>query len=378
VETVVVVGASLAGHSTVAALREQGHDGRIIVLGAEEVAAYDRPPLSKGFLTGRVHAEHLLLDELEADWRLGQAATGLDLDTRTVRLADGTSVAGDLVVVATGARARTLGPPMPGVHTLRSLGDAAALRADLERGGRLVVVGGGFIGCEVAATARGLGLDVVLVEAGPGPLAAPLGTEVSTAVRALHTQHGVVVRCGVGVAGLRGADRVEAVRLADGTELVCDTVVVALGSVANVEWLADSGLDVSAGVRCDERGLAAPGVFAVGDCSAWFDPVLARHQRVEHWTDAFERARVVAATALGSRPHPVGAPYFWSDQYDVRLQFAGRRTPDAALRLEDGDGLLGVWWRDEEPVAVIGLNRPRDVARWRRRLVQPAPTGALA
>lgn len=379
-----MVGASLAGHAAVSALREHGYAGEVVVVGAEPHPPYDRPPLSKGYLAGKVTHEQLSLDAdldaLSAQWLLGTPAAGLDVAGRRVRLADGTVIGGDLVVIATGARARTvtelLGVPAPaGVHHLRTADDATALGADLAGGGRLVVIGGGFIGCEVAATARLLGLDVTILEAGPLPLVGPLGVEVATAIAAMHERRGVRIRCGVGVTGLSGADRVESVQLADGSEVGCDHVVAALGSAPEVAWLADSGLEVDGGVRCDEAGVAAPGVLAVGDCAAWWDPALGRHLRVEHWTDAFDRARFAVSRFLDpeadQRPRPPA--YFWSDQYDVRIQLAGRRTPESVATIEDGstDGedLLVVWRAAEQPTAVLGMNRARDVGRWRRRLV---------
>jgi NADPH-dependent 2,4-dienoyl-CoA reductase/sulfur reductase-like enzyme len=233
-----------------------------------------------------------------------------------VRLDDGTAVAADGIVVATGARARTWpgAADLAGVHVLRTVEDAVALRAELRPGARLVVIGAGFIGAEVASTAIKLGLDVTVVEAAPTPLAGPLGERLGAVVARLHQAHGTRLLCGVGVAGLSGTDRVTAVRLADGRELRADVVVVGIGATPNVEWLQDSPLHVLGGVVCDEGGATSiPNVVAVGDCAAWHEPSVCRRHRVEHWTGALERPAIAVATLLaGGRRHgtPAKPPVF--------------------------------------------------------------------
>jgi NADPH-dependent 2,4-dienoyl-CoA reductase/sulfur reductase-like enzyme len=405
-DSVVIVGASLAGHASARALRQQGFDGRLTLIGDEGERPYDRPPLSKEFLAGTLDEEHLSLEapqeSLDAEWVLGVAAVGLDPATRTVTLADGRTLAGSAVIIATGSQARTLAAaastsspaapapssspaPPAGVHTLRTLADARRLKADLLPGARLVVVGAGFIGAEVAATARGLGLEVTVVEAAATPLARQLGVELGRAVAGLHAAHGVRLQCGIGVSGLVGTDRVEGVGLADGTVVPADVVLVGIGAGPAVEWLRTSGLDLTHGVVCDVRGATnAPGVWAVGDCSAWFDPAVGGPYRVEHWTDSRERpAHLVKALLAGTLTGghdapPLRAPYFWSDQYGVRIQYAGHRRDDDELVVEQGSvegaDLLATWRRDGVVVAVLGLNQTRAFMRIRKALARAPET----
>jgi NADPH-dependent 2,4-dienoyl-CoA reductase/sulfur reductase-like enzyme len=268
---------------------------------------------------------------------------------------------------------------LAGVHVLRTLDDALGLRVDLVPGSRLVVIGAGFIGAEVASTARALGLEVAVVEAMTTPLAGPLGAEMGAVVSGLHDDHGVRLLCGTGVSRLVGRDRVEAVELADGTVLPADVVVVGIGAAPNIEWLTGSGLALGNGVECDSEGRTnIPGVIAVGDCASWHDPRLGRAHRVEHWTGALERP----ATAVSSLLHgPAGepdltkttsTPYFWSDQYDVRIQFAGHAAGADSVTVEGGSvehrSLLAIYRRGEVPVAVLAMNQPRLFGRWRRQL----------
>ncbi|AXK36344.1 NAD(P)/FAD-dependent oxidoreductase [Streptomyces armeniacus] len=388
--SVAVVGASLAGLAAARALRAQGYDGGITLIGDEPRAPYDRPPLSKDFLLSRTSTEELALttdddESLAVDWRLGTTATALDPYERRITLSDGGEVRADGVVIATGARARTLpgaGAPgaggMSGVHTLRTLDDALALRESLRSGGPLVVIGAGFIGSEVASTALAAGLDVTVVEALPVPLAGPLGAGMGAVCAGLHTDHGVPVLCGVPVRELLGGARVEGVRLADGTVLPAATVLVGIGAEPNTDWLADSGLDIRDGVRTDARGATAvPHVVAAGDCAASYQPGPARHVRTEHWTDALRQPET-AVRALLAGPD-AGAdtacgplPYFWSEQYGVRIQFAGARRDGDSVRIESGDpedrSFLAVYERDGRPTAVLGMDQPKQFTRWRRRL----------
>jgi NADPH-dependent 2,4-dienoyl-CoA reductase/sulfur reductase-like enzyme len=386
--SVVVIGASLAGHATARALRRQGFDGRITVVGDETERPYDRPPLSKEFLAGRATEDDLALEtpseDLHAEWLLGSPAVALDVASRTVTLADDDRVSGDAVVIATGSRARAMPGSPAGVHTLRTMADARALRAELRPGARLVVIGAGFIGAEVASTASALGLDVTVLEAAPSPLAGPLGVEIGGAVAALHERNGVLLRCGIPVAELTGSDRVTGVRLADGTFVPADLVVAGIGAVPAVDWLAKSGLDISAGLVCSATGrTGAPGIYGVGDCSAWFDPLRGYAVRVEHWTDSRDRPVALVADLLGAEvAAPMRAPYFWSDQYGVRIQFAGRRSAGAGPGDEEveieagsaaGSDLLAVYRQHGEPVAVLGMNQPKLFIRWRKALSAPQP-----
>ncbi|WP_244930333.1 FAD-dependent oxidoreductase [Nocardioides sp. W7] len=382
---IVVVGASLAGLATAGALRSAGFDGDVTMVGDEPHRPYDRPPLSKGFLAGTVSEADLSLetDDLGLDWRLGVRAVALDPGTRTVTLASGERLAGDAVVIATGSHARRLpDPPLAGVHTLRTLDDALALRSELLPGARLVLVGAGFVGAEIASTARALGVDVTLVEAAAAPLAGPLGVEVGALVARLHHAHGVPLLTGTPVDGLVGSDRVEGVRLTDGRLVPADVVVVGVGSVAATDWLDRSGLPLDAGgVACDPVGrTAAPDVYAVGDVAAWHDPAYAGRRRIEHWTDSLQRPRrtVDALLGTGSVDEPLPPPYFWSEQYGVQVQYAGRRLGDETVSIEAGDpascDVLAVYRRAETPVAVLGMNQPRLFGRLRRQLAStPVP-----
>lgn len=377
-----MVGASLAGLSAARSLRKRGYDGRLVVIGDELHRPYDRPPLSKEFLAGTLGEADLVLEtdgeDLQAEWLLGIRATGLDRSERAVRLADGREVRADGVVIATGAAARMLpgAEGLAGVHTLRTLDDARALRDELARGGRLVVIGGGFIGAEVASTAHALGLDVTVVEVAPTPLAGPLGETMGGIVSALHADHGVRLLCGVGVKGLSGERRVDAVLLEDGRSIPADIVVVGVGARPCVDWLEGSGVELDNGVKCGADGRTSlAGVVAVGDCANWYDPRAGAHHRVEHWTGARERPDAAVTTLLAGgvvEPGVPRPPYFWSDQYGVKIQFAGHAAGADSVTVEEGApgdrNVLAVYRRAGHPVAVLGMNQPRLFMRWRKQL----------
>jgi NADPH-dependent 2,4-dienoyl-CoA reductase/sulfur reductase-like enzyme len=380
--SVTVVGASLAGLSAARALRAAGFDGQVTVVGDEVHRPYDRPPLSKELLSGRMTPADLALEAedeaLDLDWRLGVRATALRPADRTLELADGAVLRSDGLVLATGARARTLPGTagIRGVHTLRTLDDALALAEELRPGRSLVVVGAGFIGAEVASTASQLGLEVTVLEAQEVPLAGPLGDQMGRVVAGLHQINGVKLLCGVAIHAVHArTNGVESVELVDGRVLPADVVVVGVGAEPNVEWLEGSGVELANGVRCDSRGATSlPGVVAVGDCASWYDPLSGRHRRVEHWTGALERPAAAVATLLG-RGATVGAPrppYFWSDQYGSRIQFAGAADLADAVTVEDGSlderSFLAVYRRAGDPVAVLGVDRVRPFTRWRRQL----------
>ncbi|MFG2776244.1 NAD(P)/FAD-dependent oxidoreductase [Streptomyces prunicolor] len=382
--TVAVVGASLAGLSAARSLRKQGYDGRLVVIGDEPHRPYDRPPLSKEFLAGTLAEADLLLEmddeDLRAEWLLGTRAVGLQVDgvERVLLLDDGREVRADGVVVATGAAARNLPGTdgLAGVHTLRTLDDARALRDELALGGRLVVIGGGFIGAEVASTAYALGLDVTVIEAAPTPLAGPLGETMGGIVSALHEAHGVRLLCGVGVKGLSGEARVDAVLLEDGRTVPADMVVVGVGARPCVEWLEGSGVELDNGVKCGADGRTSlAGVVAVGDCANWYDPQAGSHRRVEHWTGARERPDAAVAALLSWGAVEAGAPrppYFWSDQYGVKIQFAGHAAGADSVTVEEGApgdrSFLAVYRCAGQPVAVLAMNQPRLFMRWRKQL----------
>ncbi|MGH3437787.1 MAG: NAD(P)/FAD-dependent oxidoreductase [Sciscionella sp.] len=389
--TVTVVGASLAGLSAARALREQGYEGRILVVGDEWHHPYDRPPLSKEFLAATVSSADLALrtpddDALDVRWMLGRSAVQLDTSGTAVVLDSGQRLVSDGVVIATGARPRKLpGPRMRGVHTLRTVEDAVALRSALSPGARLVVIGAGFIGAEVAATASALGVEVTIVEALSAPLAGPLGTDMGAVCASLHAEHGVKLITSAGNARLAGAGRVTAVRFGDGRELPADVVVVGIGAVPATDWLAYSGLTVDGGVLTDSRcATTIPGVVAVGDCAISRHPGTGELRRVEHWTNALQRPTVAVATLLGrDYQPPVSArvPYFWSDQYGVRIQFAGYYRPGDHVEVVDGDTtarrFVAVYRRAGTPSAVLAMNDSKPFNRWRRELATQAGAATL-
>jgi 3-phenylpropionate/trans-cinnamate dioxygenase ferredoxin reductase subunit len=384
--TVIVLGASLAGLHAAEALRNQGFDGRLVLVGDEAHRPYDRPPLSKDFLVGAAGREDIRLrspeheHRLAAEWLLGRRAVALDTRERAVHLSDGTRLTGDGIVIATGARPRMLRGPaqLRCVHTLRTLDDAIAVRAGLAAAGHVAIVGAGFIGSEVAASARKLGRHVTLIEADRIPMRRQLGPDMGKLCAGLHRDHGVDVQLGVGVDRLLGIGRVTGLRLTDGRELPADIIVLAIGVEPEVGWLAGSGIAVGNGVVTDAGcATSVPRVVAVGDVANHHNPFTGGRLRVEHWTNAIEQAVTAARTLLTgvSAPGPAKPPYFWSDQYDVRIQFAGHTEEGDEAVVVDGDpdrrSFTAIYRRGAADVAVFAMNQPKQFTRLRRTL-QPA------
>jgi NADPH-dependent 2,4-dienoyl-CoA reductase/sulfur reductase-like enzyme len=372
--TVAVVGAGLAGVRTCEALRARGYDDRIVLIGEEKHPPYSRPPLSKEVLRGdkdesvatlRTEAE---LEALAVDVRLGVRATGLRVAEHEVELDEGPPVSYDDVVLATGAHPRTLpGVRLDGVHVLRTLDDCLALRDALVEGTRVVVVGAGFIGLEVAASARSRGALVTVVDMLPAPLDRVLDPALGEAIRRLHATNGVEIHCGVGVAQVTGDPQVESVLLTDGTTLPADMVVVGIGVVPATGWLESSDLTLDDGVVCDASLRAAPGVWVVGDLCRWTSPRLGRTVRVEHWTNATEQPDHVARAICGDPTDFDPVPYFWSDQYDAKLQclgFAGSGDEIAVVRGSLDEPKWVALVRSGELLGgVVGLRSPGQVMK---------------
>lgn len=378
---IVIVGASLAGLRAAESLRRQGFAGRLTLVGDEVHAPYDRPPLSKGFTGGTVERERIVLRQsagLDARWLLGRRAVGLDAERHEVRLNDGETVGYDELVVATGATPRRLGGmpgSAPGLHVLRTLDDALALRADLRPDARVLIVGGGFIGAELASTCRDLGLDVTVVTPLPMMVAALGRLSESAAKRA--RRHGVKLIEGVAVSGVDVDGRVRGVRLDDGGSIAADVVVVAVGVVPCTRWLAGSGAELDDGVVCDET-LAVKGVadvVAAGDVARWPHPAMEGGLlRLEHWTNAAEQAAAAATRLLNDsarRFAPV--PSFWSDQFGVRLQGVGLPgLADEAVLVEgdaSGDRFVAEFRRAGELVGAVCAGSVKALLPYRRRLV---------
>jgi NADPH-dependent 2,4-dienoyl-CoA reductase/sulfur reductase-like enzyme len=397
--TVLVAGASLAGLRAVQGLRDGGFRGRVVMVGDEQHLPYDRPPLSKQVLAGTwppqriVLADRELLDSLGVELQLGQRATALDAEARRLTVEDGRVLEADGIVIATGARPRWLPGTdgRPGVHVVRTLDDCRSLRDQIDAVGpgcRVVVVGAGFIGSEVAATCSSLGCRVTVLEALPTPLASALGELIGAACGALHARHGVALRTGVGVEAIhpaprRGGEALDAgsgaagrVALGDATSLPADVVVIGIGVVPNVEWLAGSGVAVADGVVCDEALFAADGVVAAGDLARWTwrHDGSERSVRIEHWEVAAQMGGAAARGLLAGRAaaepfDPV--PYFWSDQYGLRIQMLGRPEPtddvavvDGRLDAEDGK-FVAIYGRAGRLTAALAVSRPRQLMAFR-------------
>jgi 3-phenylpropionate/trans-cinnamate dioxygenase ferredoxin reductase subunit len=383
---IVIVGGGLAAARTAEQLRRSEFTGRITIVSDEAHLPYDRPPLSKEVLRKEVDDVALkpreFYDEKNIILRLGAAATGLDATAQTVTLADGTVLGYDELVIATGLVPRRIPafPDLEGVRVLRSFDESVALREHATEAQHAVVIGAGFIGCEVAASLRSLGVDVVLVEPQPTPLAAVLGEQIGQLVARLHRDEGVDVRTGVGVAELRGDTHVEQVVLSDGTELTADLVVVGIGSRPATEWLEGSGIEVDNGVLCDEAGrTSVANVWALGDVASWRDAT--GHQaRVEHWSNVADQARVVVPAMLGQDVAPVVVvPYFWSDQYDVKIQCLGEPEATDIVHLVEDDGrkFLAYYERDGVVVGVVGGGMPGKVMKARGKIAAATPIAEM-
>lgn len=379
---IVIVGGGLAAARTAEQLRRAGYSGRLTIVSDEVHLPYDRPPLSKEVLRAEVDEVALkpreFYEEKDITLRLGSAATGLDAVAQTVTLADGTVLGYDELVIATGLVPRRIPafPDLEGIRVLRSFDEGMALRTHAAAAKRAVVIGAGFIGCEVAASLRGLGVEVVLVEPQPTPLASVLGERIGQLVTRLHREEGVDVRTGLGVAQVRGEGHVDTVLLTDGTELPADLVVVGIGSRPATEWLDGSGVEVDNGVVCDEAGrTSAPNVWALGDVASWRDST--GHQaRVEHWSNVADQARVVVPALLGNDvPAGVVVPYFWSDQYDVKIQCLGEPHATDIVHLveDDGHNFLAYYERAGVLVGVVGGGRPGEVMKFRAKIAAGVP-----
>lgn len=386
-EHVLVVGAGLAGLRTVQGLRRAGYEGRISLVGSEVHLPYDRPPLSKQYLSGdwdRTRIElssRAELDELGVRTHLGRTAVALR--PGEVELDDGSTLHADAVVLAVGVTSRLLAGQPASAHVLRSVDESDALREALTSASSLLVVGAGFVGAEVASGAVERGLAVTVVETAPVPMERLLGTRAGALVGRLMTDAGIDLRTGVSVTSLTASGA----ELSDGSSVHADEIVVGIGGRLDLDWLASTGLDLAGGIPCDEHGRVEglDGVWAVGDAAAWTDPRSGDRPRFEHWTSAAEQAAVVAADIAGGDPPPAAVPFFWSDQFGLKIQLLGRPDRADALLPLHGDGLDGGpvkgtvlgYLHGERLVAVAGFGAARLVARYRRLLGEDPDRAAV-
>ena len=384
-DQIVVVGASLAGQRAARALRDAGYSGRLTMVGDERHSPYNRPPLSKAVLRGEAGLAELTLERdlqgLDADWILGEAATRLDAADGTISLENGASIRFDAALIATGVSARKLDMPgaeLAGIHYLRTFDDAERLREALKTTTSLLVIGAGFIGCEVAASAVQMGLSVTVVDPAARPMERVLGSEIGLAAQTLHEQHGVRFLMGRAVVSFEGTEVVTSALLTTGERIYADAVVVGIGSVPNTKWLAGSGIECANGVLCDETCLV-PGtqgrIAAAGDVANWPHAAYGgRRMRIEHWSNAAEQGEAAALALLD----PAGAQPFaptlsmWSDQYGKKIQAIGAPWIGDHIRIEEGslnthkftaEGYLG-----QQFVGAVLFDMPSRGAKYRNRL----------
>ena len=387
---VVIVGAGLAGLRTAEELRKANFEGTIVLVGSEPHLPYDRPPLSKDVMRGERDDTTLkpreFFDDKQIELWLGTAVESVDTAAKSITLTDGTQIGYDDLIVATGLRPRRIpGLPESGVHVLRSVEDSLSLRSDLEPGKRALVVGAGFIGCELAASFRARGVDVLLVEPQPTPLAGVLGEQVGRLIARMHRDEGVDLRCGTGLESVVTDETgtVTGAILTDGTEVKVDIAVIGVGSVPVTEWLAGSGVELAepgagGGVLADGVGRTnVAGVWAVGDVAAWRSG--ADNKRVEHWSNAGDQAKLLAKALTGADAGSAAVPYFWSDQYDIKIQALGKpgATDTVHVIEDDGRKFLAYYSRDGVLTGVVGGGLPAKVMKTRAQVAACAPIAEL-
>ncbi|NKF24021.1 NAD(P)/FAD-dependent oxidoreductase [Solimonas marina] len=370
---VLIIGAGQAGGEVASSLRQQGFEGSITLLGDEAYLPYRRPPLSKTFLSGEATLESLLIktqavyEKNRIDCQLGIGVETLDRAAHEVRLYDGTSIAYGKLVLATGGRPRRLSLPgadHPNVHYVRTIDDILRLKAQFTEGKRLAIIGGGYIGLEAAAVGIKKGLNVTVIEAMPRVLARVAAPEVSTFYERVHRARGVDVRTGVGVHALEGDALVDAVVLADGTRIATDVVIVGIGLIPNTELAESSGLEISNGIVVDlQTRTSDPDIYAVGDCTQHRNAFYDNSMRLESVPNAMEQARVAAAAILGKPAEYSAVPWFWSDQYDLKLQMVGlsQGYDQLAVRGDmNGESFAVFYLRDGVVISADAVNRPQE------------------
>lgn len=380
---IVVVGASLAAVHAIEGLRERGYEHGITLVGAEPHLPYTRPPLSKESLAGTQDYESLRLhpqewyDEHGVRLLLGSPVTGLDTRARELVTQAGATVEYDGLVIATGSAARSL--TLPGastpVTTLRTLDDSRGLGSHLAAGQHLVIIGAGFVGLEVAATARQLGLEVTVVEVERAPLTRVFGETVGSWFRGLHERHGVRIRCGSHLESVEPTAEGTTLQFRDGERVHGDYVIAGVGACPSVEWLRGSDVEVANGVVCrPDLRTSVPGVVAAGDVAHWRNPLFGEEMRVEHWTNAVEQGRHSAGTLLGDRTPFEAVPYFWTDQFDAKARFVGCAHPDDDLVIEraDATSLVALYGRAGVLRGAVCVGSPRLLAHYREAIAQRA------
>ena len=385
---IVIVGASVAGLTTAETLRAEGFAGSITLIGDEVHAPYGRPPLSKHVLTGEWTPDQATLSDpvelaaLDLKLMQGTRATSLDVDGHTVTVGE-ESVPYDTLVIATGVTARRMAGTrdLAGVHSLRTLDDVVALRDELDSARRVVVVGAGVLGSEIAAATRKRGLEVTLVSRSSELSLGQVGRQLSPLITQLHRDNGVDLRLGVDVTEVVGDGRVSAVVLSDGSVIPADVVVAAIGSLPATEWLVGSGLDLTDGIVCDSSGLAAPDVYAVGDVARWRDDLTGTSARAEHHLNATEQAQAVARLVVTGEQSPPVVPFFWSELYGTKIQAYGRFAPDTPLVTIAGEAggprFVAASLSDRRVVGVVGWNMPREFRLARADMIaSPAATSS--
>lgn len=375
---IVVVGGSLAGVHAAESLRDRGYDGELTIVSSEEQLPYDRPPLSKEALMEGIDHDRLLLHE--PAWYgeqnitvlLDDPAVRLDTDSRELELRSGAVLPYDGLIIATGSRARRVRVEEDGptVHVIRTSEDARALRPHLQAGRHLVIAGGGFIGLEVAAAARQLGMQVTVIEGAPVPLARAFGDVIGSWYRALHERNGVAFRCGHSLESIHqrpGGGGVR-VHLSDGSSVDGDVIVAGIGAEPAVEWLEGSGVSIGNGIMCEaDLSTTVPGVVAAGDVARWYNAIFDEEMRIEHWSNAVDQGRHAAGTLLGGSDAFLTVPYFWSDQYDARMRFVGRAGAAEHVHIEhmSDDRLIVLFGRDGLLRGAVCVNAPRQLAAYR-------------